>query len=78
MKYVALVPLLFLAACTGKPADKNYICINPFMSLQGIYVGSDTPELALKERPSSLEITDGNGVTIVIPRGLCAEVRKAK
>jgi hypothetical protein len=75
MKKYMLIVTLFFTGCNGS-SPKTYVCINPFMSLQGIQVETGIP--SAKDVGQFIELTDENGAVLVMPKSLCAEVRNIK
>ncbi len=75
MKKYLLIATCFLVGCSPKAAtSKTFICINPAMSIQGVRVDTENPNV--KEEKDHLEILTADGNTVRIPKGLCLEIRK--
>lgn len=76
MKY--LIPFCLLALVSCAPAQPTMVCLNPFNSFYGIVVGPQgDPNITVKDKKETLELTNASGDTLVMPKGLCAEIRKA-
>lgn len=75
MKYLLLFPLL-LTACSSKPDNRLFICINPQMSIQSVEIRANEPSVKITE--NSLRITTEGGAKITLPRSLCMEVETAE
>lgn len=75
MKYLLLVLALTLTSCSAK-APTQYICVNPAFALQGVQI--NTVDASIKDKGATLEITTEDGSTIIVPKSLCIEVRRAK
>lgn len=69
--YLSLICLVALSSCTSAP--KSFICMSALTPLGGIQVDTSNPQV--KELSSSLELTTPNGAKIIVPKGLCVEVK---
>lgn len=79
MKYLYLSLCLVAAAgCSSKAeSEKSYVCFNPIMPIASIFVGPEgDTSVGVKDLGQQLELTDKGGNVLVIPKSLCAELRK--
>ena len=70
-KYL-IIGFLALAGCNK--VNKSYVCINPFMSLQGIVI--DTTNSEVKDNGNNFELPLSNGDSLLLPKSFCAEIKK--
>lgn len=75
MKYLLLFPLLF-TACSSKPDNRLFICVNPQMAIQGVEIQASDPNV--KITGNALHITTESGAKITLPLSLCMVVERAE